>query len=62
MIYKKSSRVEPGRSKVNTSVTISGPSLSDPKFGKEVYINIMTSAIHTNALSIRIERMIDGID
>lgn len=45
-----------------TTTAVHGSSLLDPNVAKQVHINIMTSAVHTNGLANRMERMIEGID
>jgi len=60
--HLKTSHSENTPTKNSNSIALHGSSPRDPKIGKQVHINIMTSAIHTNGLSNRIERMIEGID
>jgi len=59
---RKTSPTEIASTKSSSSFAVHGPSLRDPKIGKQVHINIMTSAVHTNGLSHRINRMIEGVD
>jgi hypothetical protein len=48
--------------KSSSSIAVYGSSPRDPKIGKQVHIDIMTSAVHSNGLSNRIGRLIKGID
>jgi len=48
--------------KNSNAIAVYGSSLRDPKIGKQVHINIMTSAVHSSGLAKRIGKMIVGID
>ena len=59
---QKASPSEITSTKNSNEITVYGSSPRDPKIGKQVHINIMTNAVHSNGLSNRIGRLIKGID
>ncbi|MBL4699424.1 MAG: hypothetical protein JKX70_11390 [Phycisphaerales bacterium] len=59
---RKTSPTEIASSKKSSSIAVYGSSLRDPKIGKQVHIDIMTSAVHNSGISNRIGKMIVGID
>lgn len=59
---QKTTPTEIASAKKSSSIAVHGSSPRDPKIGKKVHINIMTSAVHTNGLFSRIGKMVKGID
>lgn len=59
---QRTSSPDSASSKNSDSIAVRGSSPRDPKVGKQVHINIMTSAVHNNGLSNRIKQMIEGVD